>query len=251
MSIDQYSQTPASNDLANYFQTGMAPSKVKNAGWDVMADMCQQLGPGSLVTSGGTANAQTITNTRQLGALYTGRVIEFYPGFTNTGAMTLQEDGLTAKNVFANGAALVAGMVTLNVIARCRYDGTQYQLLNPQDANGSFTITLTGMTATTTGTVNWRMDCGGKVVVITIASNITGTSNATTMTGTGIPASIAIGAASGARMILLGQDNGNSNAVLVTGLNGTTWTFTYSLAIAVFTGSGTKGLNASIGTYSA
>ena len=52
----------------------------------------------------------------------------------------------------------------------------------------TFTGTLTGMTAGTTGTVSWsRM---GNIVVVYIASAISGTSNATTMTMTGLPSAI-------------------------------------------------------------
>lgn len=56
MSIDQYSTTPANNDLTNYFKTGMRPSQVKNAGWDVMADLASY--GMSLPAAGGSANCQ-------------------------------------------------------------------------------------------------------------------------------------------------------------------------------------------------
>lgn len=62
MSIDQYSTTPASNDLTNYFKTGMRPSQVKNAGWDVMADLASY--SVSLPAAGGSANALTAANGR-------------------------------------------------------------------------------------------------------------------------------------------------------------------------------------------
>lgn len=240
MSIDQYSQTPASNDLANYFQTGMAPSKVKNAGWDIMADLAQQIA--SLPTSAGSANAQTVTNTRQIGALFTGLRARFVPGFTNTGAMTFAPDGLAAKNVFANGVAAIAGMVVSGVPADMVYDGTQWNLLNPQRSTGSFTITLTGMSATTTGTVNYAILPDGKTLQIWIAANILGTSNSTSMTGTGIPTIIETGSASNQPFAV--QDSGSGSIGMITGTTGTTWTFskTYGAASASFTNSGSKGL---------
>lgn len=53
---------------------------------------------------------------------------------------------------------------------------------------GSFTGTLTGMTAGTTGTVSWvRM---GNVVLVYVAAAISGTSNTNAMTLTGLPAAI-------------------------------------------------------------
>lgn len=55
-------------------------------------------------------------------------------------------------------------------------------------AKGTFTGTLTGMTAGTTGTVNYvRM---GNLVTVYVTANITGTSNTTAMTMTGLPSSI-------------------------------------------------------------
>lgn len=240
MSIDQYSQTPASNDLANYFQTGMAPSKVKNAGWDIMADLAQQIA--SLPTSAGSANAQTVTNTRQIGALFTGLRARFVPGFTNTGAMTFAPDGLAAKNVFANGVAAIAGMVISGVPADMVYDGTQWNLLNPQRSTGSFTITLTGMTAGTTGTVNYAIGQDGKTVFVWITAIIEGTSNATTMTGTGVPAILSAGHDRIIPTYVI--DSGAGVGGAVQGFTGTTWTFTKGTGFngGGFTNAGTKGI---------
>ncbi len=65
---------------------------------------------------------------------------------------------------------------------------TAAALVDMTPDKSTFTGTLTGMTAGTTGTVNWvRM---GNLVTIYIVSSITGTSNATTMTMTGLPAAI-------------------------------------------------------------
>ncbi len=187
MSWDQYSQTPASNDLSGYFQTGMAPSKVKNAGWDMMADLAQFM---SLPTSGGTANAQTVTNTRQFGALFTGMWAVFVPSATNTGAMTLQVDGLAAKNVFCNGAAALAGQVVIGIPAWCRYDGTQWQLANPQPPSGSYTGTCTGGTTSPTGTITYRITADGLICTLVPGTGFALTSNTNAFTITGGPAII-------------------------------------------------------------
>lgn len=239
MSWDQYNQTPASNDLSGYFATGMRPSAVKNAGWDIMADLAQFM---SLPTSGGTANAQTVTNTRQFGALFTGMTQWFIPGNTNTGAVTLAIDGLTAKNVFANGVAAIAGMLVSGVPALVKYDGTQWNLLNPQRSTGSFTITLTGMTGTTTGTINYAILPDGRTVYIWVAANITGTSNSTSMTGTGIPPILS--PTTSKRIYCMVQDNSSAtgfNGNVLTGTS-TTWTFGNSAVGAGFTSSSTKGM---------
>lgn len=208
MSRDQWSQTPASNDLSGYGQTGMAPSKVKNAFWDVMADLTVDA---SLPTSAGTANAQTVTNTRQFGALFTGMYQWFLPGFTNTGAVTLAVDGLAAKNIFANGIAAIAGMLVTNVPALVKYDGTQWNLMNPQRSTGSFTLTISTsyLTVQQTGTINYGIGQDGKSVQVRNTVAIIGTSNATTMIGTGVPSILApTTSTSGAhRPFYLGEDN--------------------------------------------
>ena len=144
MGLDLYSTTPASNDLLNYFQTGMRPSAVKTAGWDIMADMAQLWN--AFPAGGGTANAQTLTNPRPFASLTTGLTVIFNPTAANTGAATFAPDGLTAKNVFANGAALVGGELQPGVPAILKYDGTQWNLLNPYftgygAASGTNTIT--------------------------------------------------------------------------------------------------------------
>lgn len=129
MSIDQYSATPASNDLVNYFQTGMKPSQVKNAGWDVMADMKSYLV--ALPTAGGTANALTVANGRPFAALAAGLMQILNPTLANTGPASFAPDGLAAKSIFANGTALAGGEMQANVPAWLKYDGTQWNLLNP------------------------------------------------------------------------------------------------------------------------
>src|SRR5689334_21968133 len=129
MSIDQYSTTPANNDLTNYFKTGMRPSSVKNAGWDIMADLASYLV--SLPTAGGTANALTVSNARPFGSLVAGLLQVINPASANTGAATFAPDGLTAKNVFASGVALIGGELQPSVPAILKYDGTQCNLQNP------------------------------------------------------------------------------------------------------------------------
>jgi transposase len=247
MSWDQYSQTPASNDLSGYFQTGMAPSKVKNAGWDIMADLAQFM---SLPTSSGTANAQTVTNTRQFGALFTGMRQRFIPGNTNTGAVTLAVDGLTAKNIFAAGAAAIAGMLQSGVPADVVYDGTQWQLLNPQRGTGSFTATLaTGLTTTPTGTLNYAVLADGKTAQLWCNSAITGTSNTTSMGVSGFPSIIQSANSHGTSVSIL-TDSGVNIAGSFRGTNTGTWTAQAggSQSSAGFTNTGTKGIAAGFWT---
>ena len=138
MSIDQYSATPASNDLVNYFQTGMKPSQVKNAGWDVMADIKSYLA--ALPTAAGTANALTAANGRPFASLVTGLMQILNPVAANTGSASFAPDGLAAKNIYAYGAALAGGELQANVPAWLKYDGAQWNLLNPNPPGRNFLV---------------------------------------------------------------------------------------------------------------
>lgn len=138
MSIDQYSTTPSSNDLTNYFKTGMRPSQVKNAGWDVMADLASY--SVSLPAAGGSANALTVANGRPFGSLVAGLLQILNPAAANTGPATFAPDGLTAAPIFANGAALAGGELQSALPALLKYDGSQWNLLNPARPGKNFLI---------------------------------------------------------------------------------------------------------------
>lgn len=173
MSIDQYSTTPANNDLTNYFKTGMRPSSVKNAGWDIMADLASYAV--SLPTAGGTANALTVANGRPFGSLVAGLLQMLNPANANTGAATFAPDGLAAKAVFANGVALLGGELQLGVPAWLKYDGTQWNLLNPvRSATVSYAAAsgTNAMTATLLPAVSAYYD--GLSVKLKIAITTTG-----------------------------------------------------------------------------
>lgn len=85
---------------------------------------------------GGAANAYTLTlspaspGVNQ--AYRTGACYAFIANTANTGATTLSVDGLVAKNVTKFGTtALGANDITANKMCVVVYDGTQFQLLNP------------------------------------------------------------------------------------------------------------------------
>lgn len=144
----------------------------------------------SLVISAGTANAQTVTNSLAYTALTAGIVQWFLPGNANTGACTIAVDGLTAKNIYAYGAALIGGELQTTVPAWLKYDGTQWNLLNPQKATGSFTATGTGFSgAAPTGTFYYTRVNGICILDFpTTNVGISGTSNSTSFGLTGLPA---------------------------------------------------------------
>lgn len=80
-------------------------------------------------TAGGTANAITISTSPVTTTLVTGRSLKFISSAANTGAVTIAENGLTAKAITKNGAtALIAGDIPSGALVVITYDGTQYQL---------------------------------------------------------------------------------------------------------------------------
>ena len=64
-----------------------------------------------------------------LTAYATGQVFTFIPDQTNSGAVTLNIDGLGAKDVFSNNAVLTGLELPVNVPVSVRYDGTRFQVL--------------------------------------------------------------------------------------------------------------------------
>jgi hypothetical protein len=91
---------------------------------------------GLYIAGGGTAQAQTATLSPAATALSTGLHVYWKPAAANSAAApTLAVNGLTATTITKCGTtALVANDLTTTAVAHVIYDGTQYQLLNPQAA---------------------------------------------------------------------------------------------------------------------
>lgn len=93
-----------------------------------------QLQGGSTSTYITAAGADTITGTvtPTLTAYATGQQFSFVAAGTNTTAVTLNIDGVGAKAVTRAGTtALAAGDILAGQVALVEYDGTQFQLLDP------------------------------------------------------------------------------------------------------------------------
>lgn len=95
----------------------------------------------ALGTTPATANAQTLTLTPALTALTVGTYIPAVAIVTdNTGAMTLNINGLGAKPVLFAGAALAAGAWKGGRFVSLVYDGTSLQILTPTIAAGPVVV---------------------------------------------------------------------------------------------------------------
>ena len=96
---------------------------------------------GTFLTASGT-NTITATVSPSLTAYAVGQIFAFVAAATNTGAATINISSLGAKSITRLGAtALIAGDLIINSVAFIVYDGTQFQLLNP---NTFTNITFTG-----------------------------------------------------------------------------------------------------------
>jgi hypothetical protein len=106
---------------------------------------------------------------------------------------------------------------------------------------GTETVTLTGFTTTVTGLIVWCKI--GRRVTITLPSAISGTSNTTAFTMTGLPKEICPETVK--RGLVEATDNG-TDVVALFSLSGTTLTLSTDAPFSAtgWTNSGTKGLSA-------
>lgn len=123
-----------------------------------------------------------------------------YSGAVFTGGPTGQQIFIGNTNVFGGSPAVIPLCLATNAIARlCIAGAGTVQNYEPSFGaaalrntatyeTGSFTATLTGMTTTVTGTVNYTRV--GNMITLYAGAAITGTSNTTAMNMTGIPAAI-------------------------------------------------------------
>lgn len=174
---------------------GQAPSTLNNCIRQVMADVARESQINNVKVLKTVAGTNTITADMdpELASYSAGMMVVMTPANNNTGATTLAIDGLAALDVQkGDHVALVSGDLVAGVPALLILDsgGDDWILLNPQSSpivSGSFTAELTGMAATTTGTVNYRIS-GHLCTIYNPGSPITGTSNLTSMTMIGLPA---------------------------------------------------------------
>lgn len=92
---------------------------------------------------GGTVDVITATTSPAIAAYVAGQTFRFVSAGANTGAVTINLNGLGAKSITKQGTtALAAGDIPSGAVAEITYDGTQFQLINV----GSLTPILTSVT---------------------------------------------------------------------------------------------------------
>jgi hypothetical protein len=93
----------------------------------------------NLITVTGT-NTLIGTSVPPYTSYVAGMTLSFIPANTNTGAVTIDVDGLGAKNIFVGSAtALSSGDLVAGRIANLEYDGTRFQLYQSSIADGAVT----------------------------------------------------------------------------------------------------------------
>lgn len=120
------------------------------------------------IAPGGTANAMTLTLAPAITAYAAGQVFYFKASTANTAATTVNVNGVGAKNIYENGAALQGGEIQVDYCYAIVYDGTQFNLIRLGNGLATYNI-QTGTTYTFTAA-----DCG-KIVIFTNASAVTAT----------------------------------------------------------------------------
>ena len=216
---------------------------------------------GGVQTSAGTANVQTLTYTVAPTAYVAGDCYAFIVGasLTNTGATTLNVNGLGAKNIWLAGNALVGGELTAGHVAVVRYDGTQFQLTSravspaaagftPGDPTGTTSATAVHMGLGSTCTITPRVT--GQLLIHVVGDMGTATTAGSTFTaqiryGTGtapVNGAAVTGTVAGSvvAIILTGYTaNDRIPIALVGHVSGLTVGTAYWLDIAITTSSGT------------
>jgi len=199
----------------------------------------------------GVANAYVLNFVANFNSYQDGIVLYWIPGNTNTGASTINVNGLGIVSIVnQNGAALTSSQLVANQVATIMYKGGQFLLISsgiaPSVVSSSFVPTWTGFSVAPTGTIFYTK-IGPLVICQCDATGMTGTSNATGMSITNLPAILRPQSSPNARQPCIVIDNGAdaAGAFGFTGIPASTIVFYKGTAppnIAGFTAAGTKGL---------
>jgi hypothetical protein len=137
----------------------------------------------------GVANAYILNFTAPFTSYVDGTVIYWIPAQSNTTASTININSFGGVPIInPDNTPLIAGQIVAGQPVGMMFFSGSFIIL-ASVTNGTFTATLTGMTAATTGTVSYSRV--GKIITLTgPVAGITGTSNTNGMTMTGLPASV-------------------------------------------------------------
>ena len=134
--ISQWATTAAGNDTGappDNAPEGMPPSGVNDVIREIQAAVARQYADTrGVVVTAGSGNNYTVASTTVHAALGDQGLLLFRADRANTGAATLNVDGLGARDLRRNSNALVSGDIVANVIYAVAYNATtdDYDMLN-------------------------------------------------------------------------------------------------------------------------
>lgn len=193
----------------------------------------------------GSTNAYILNFNASFSAYADGIVIIWIPANTNTGASTINVNGLGVVNIVnPDGSALLPGQIIANQPAQLLFKGGAFELITPAVTTyGSFTATWSGFSVPPASTfIPYRKT--GPIVTLTFPTT-TGTSNATSFVMTGLPAILKPSSFAGVMVPCLGMiDNSvtiaSASVALINGATGQI-NFFKDPTQPVWTAAGSKG----------
>lgn len=140
-----------------------------------------QVQNGALMWLGSVSGTNTVTatTTPAITSYTAGQSFRMLVAGTNTGAVTLNINGLGAKNVFYQGVALVGYELLVGAVYELVYDGTQFQVTTPIEIAGE--VKAFGGATVPTG----YLLCAGQAVSRTTYARLFGVIGTTYGTGDG------------------------------------------------------------------
>lgn len=121
----------------------------------------------SAITTTGSANAYLLTTGLSLAAYVSGQSFIIKPNHANTGAATINVDGLGAKDLRKNGTtALASGDLATDQYYRIAYNGTQFQIV------GAVTGLYQPLDATLTALAALSWSSGSSLLQFTAADTV-------------------------------------------------------------------------------
>jgi hypothetical protein len=188
------------------------------------------------------AGIDTITGLMSptLTAYATGAMYWFVAAGTNTGAVTLNIDGLGAKSVTRDGStALIAGDIVNGQVAVVVYDGTRFQLqkanafgtltattINTTNLTATGTVNLTGATVSNGGSVTTIDINGGTVDGVTIGGASAGAGTFTNLTASGTINFTGATVSNGGSVTTVDINGGTIDGAIIGGASAAAGTFT-------------------------
>jgi hypothetical protein len=198
----------------------------------------------------GSTNAYLVNFTANFSAYTDGIVIYFVPANTNTGASTINVNGLGVINILGPGGVNpIAGTIVGGYPIGLIYKGGSFYLISQDNpTSGSFAGTFTGLTGSPATTIRWTKN--GNLVTLNLSgtSSFSTVSNATSMAMTGIPSALSPVQTTSTQFFAGVDNSANLTAPCGCFIIGGTTTITFTKDLSTggtsgWTASGSKGFN--------